>query len=66
VSLFSIGLSLSQLPETRLAFADQFDSFGPENFASLQRCIKDETPNPSLKHALSLLRLRFGINESFK
>lgn len=61
VSLFSVGMSLPQLPETRMAFADQFESFGPENFASLQRCLKDETPNPSLKNVLSLIRLRLGL-----
>jgi tetratricopeptide (TPR) repeat protein len=33
------------------------DTFGPENFATLQRCVRDELPAPSLKTALATIRL---------
>lgn len=47
----------SPLPETRLAWRECMDDFGPENFSTLQRCVKEETPHPSLKLALAIIRL---------
>ena len=33
------------------------DTFGPDNFAALQRCVRDEIAAPSLKTALATIRL---------
>ena len=52
----SAALFVCLLRETALAF-HSLCSFGPDHFSSLQRCVKDECPAPSLKHVLSLLRL---------
>jgi hypothetical protein len=46
----------SFLPHTSLAF-HSISTFTPDSFSTLQRCIKDESPNPSLKQIVSLLRL---------
>ena len=39
------------------AWADVMDTFGPDNFATLQRCVRDELAAPSLKTALATIRL---------
>ena len=44
-------------PYTRWAFREGVASFTPEDFSTLQRCIKEEVPAPSLRHVLALLRL---------
>jgi len=44
-------------PELLCAWADCMDTFGPDNFAALQRCVRDELPRPSLKTALATLRM---------
>lgn len=57
---FIFGIPRQNLPETRFTWCDVFETFGPENFSNLQRCIKDETPAPpgcSVKLALSTIRL---------
>lgn len=49
--------ALAACPDTLFAWADSMDTFGPDNFSTLQRCVKDETPNPSLKLACAVLRM---------
>ena len=44
-------------PHTRWGFRDGLEALTPEDFSTLQRCVKEETPNPSVKHLLALLRL---------
>ena len=39
------------------AFADFVQDFGPENFSTLQRCVKEEIRAPSMPVVLALLRL---------
>lgn len=39
------------------AFADCIEGFGPENFSTLQRCVKEELRAPSMPVVLALLRL---------
>ena len=51
--------------ETAAAWADAFDGFGPDSFATLQRCLRDEIASPSLKLALSTLRLAAWDPEVF-
>ena len=53
--------------ELRSASLEIFNSFTPEDFATLQRGIKEESPAgaPSLKHALALLRLSQHDSEVF-
>jgi tetratricopeptide (TPR) repeat protein len=42
---------------TKYAFSEYIAEFGPEEFAVLQRGLKDDSKNPSLKSIISLLRL---------
>ena len=56
-SAFLVGFGEEELPELRYAWADCMETFGPDNFSTLQRCIKDETPNPSAKLAISVIRM---------
>ncbi|CAM9114578.1 unnamed protein product [Discosporangium mesarthrocarpum] len=51
------GLAEDDLEETRLQWEDAMVTFGPESFTSLQRAVKEELPNPSLKCISRLLRL---------
>jgi hypothetical protein len=44
-------------PETTFTWADTMDTFGPEAFGTLQRCVRDEIPDPPLKLVLALLRM---------
>lgn len=53
------------LPATAAAWADAFDGFGPDAMATLQRCLRDEIPSPSLKLALATLRLSAWDPEVF-
>lgn len=57
VAAFVLGAPKSLVREARLAFMQSLKSFGPDNFSTLQRGIKDMVSNPSLKLVLSLLRL---------
>lgn len=53
-------------PHTRWGFRDGLgEGLGPEDFSALQRCVKEEAPNPSLKHLLALLRLANHDSEVF-
>lgn len=62
---FFIGMSPEQTLHTRFSFKNCIQEFGPENFSTLQRCIKEECTNPSLKHVLALLRLARHDSEVF-
>mmetsp|Transcript_3042 Transcript_3042/g.4527 ORF Transcript_3042/g.4527 Transcript_3042/m.4527 type:complete len:565 (+) Transcript_3042:19-1713(+) len=57
VASFVLGASKEAVRSARLAFLLSLKTFGPDNFSTLQRSIKDMVPNPSLKLVLSLLRL---------
>lgn len=48
-SVLVLGGPESDFMHTRWAFKDAMVDFGPENFSSLQRSIKDEVKEPSLK-----------------
>lgn len=39
--------------------------FGPETFSRLQRSLRDETNSPSLKNALSIIRLSYYDSDVF-
>ena len=67
-SAFCIGCGKpSAYPELRVAWKDYFMRFGPENFSTLQRCVKDESGDASLKTALTVLRLsRYDSDIFFK
>ena len=41
--------------QSRWAFKEGIADFGPESFSTLQRCVKDECPNPSLKVSIVFL-----------
>lgn len=49
--------ALAEVPETTTAWVDTMDGFGPDTFNTLQRGLRDEIAAPSLKLALSTLRL---------
>lgn len=51
--------AVAALPDTLLAWADVMDSFGPDNFVTLQRCARDESKGDaaSLRLALAVVRL---------
>ena len=55
----------SPFPHARWGFRDGIESFTPEDYSTLQRCVKEEAPNPSLKHLLALLRLGNHDSEVF-
>mmetsp|Transcript_3952 Transcript_3952/g.7585 ORF Transcript_3952/g.7585 Transcript_3952/m.7585 type:complete len:566 (-) Transcript_3952:196-1893(-) len=57
VAAFVLGTPKSVVGSARMAFLMALQTFGPDNFSTLQRSIKDMVPNPSLKLVLSLLRL---------
>lgn len=40
-------------------------AFDPDSFSQLQRCVHDETPSPSLKNILALVRLSRYESEVF-
>lgn len=52
-----LGVDKPGTLHARWAFEDCMKEFGPENFSTLQRCVKDETAHPSLPTILALLRL---------
>lgn len=54
---FLVGYDRAELPELRYAWHDTMDTFGPDNFSTLQRCIKDETMTPSAKLGLATIRM---------
>jgi hypothetical protein len=50
--------ALTAFPELTYAWADLMDTFGPDNFSTLQRCVRDETPGAaSVKTALATIRM---------
>lgn len=49
--------ALTSYPLFTYAWADVMDTFGPDNFSTLQRCARDEVAEPSLKLALSVVRM---------
>lgn len=53
-SVLVLGGPESDFMHTRWAFKDAMVDFGPENFSSLQRSIKDEVKEPSLKVCVCL------------
>jgi hypothetical protein len=44
-----LGGDICHQAQSRWAFKEGIQDFGPESFSTLQRCVKDECPNPSLK-----------------
>ena len=44
--------ALARFPQLCYAWADVMDTFGVDNFSTLQRCANDEIPGPSLRLAL--------------
>jgi hypothetical protein len=52
-------------PALLCAWADVMDTFGPDNFSTLQRCVRDELPSPSLKTALCAVRLSHWDSDVF-
>ena len=47
--LFFLGGEPASFMHTRWAFKEGLQEFGAESFSTLQRCVKEECPNPSLK-----------------
>ena len=46
-----------KFPVLRQAFADHVDVFGPNDFFVMQKCLKEDTPTPTLKSVVALLKL---------
>ncbi len=44
-------------PALRHAFHNAVDRFGPNDFFVMQKCMKEDSPNPTLKAVLALLKL---------
>lgn len=57
VSVFLVDARTPTLNETRLAFREHIDAFGPIDFFHLKERLQEELPKPSLRLALDLLRL---------
>ncbi|CAM9358536.1 unnamed protein product [Scytosiphon promiscuus] len=53
----AFGMGEGCMQETRFAFEDSTQAFGPESFSTLQRAVKDEVSTPSLGLVVQLLRL---------
>lgn len=51
--------------EFQFAWENVLVAFDPDSFSQLQRCIRDETPSPSLKNILALIRLSRYESEVF-
>ena len=58
VSLLCSGCSRDDVMHTRWAFDDCIKEFGPENFSTLQRCVKDEIRAPSMQVSAVFGRLK--------
>jgi len=58
-------LSVNKIPMTCLAFNEWANGFGPESFSTLQRCDRDESISPGLKHAIAMVRLANNDAEVF-
>ena len=58
VSLLCSGCSRDDVMHTRWAFDDCIKEFGPENFSTLQRCVKDEIRAPSMQVSAVLGHLK--------
>ena len=57
--------AVTSCPDMLCAWADSMDTYGPDNFSTLQRAVKDETPNPTLKLALAVLRMSAWDSDVF-
>lgn len=57
LSEVTVPPSALTFPRLLCTWADTMDTFGPDNFATLQRCVRDELPSHSLKTALATIRL---------
>ena len=44
-------------PALRAAFYNAVDRFGPNDFFVMQKCMKEDSPNPTLKAVVALLKL---------
>ncbi|KAK8794170.1 hypothetical protein JH06_0410 [Blastocystis sp. subtype 4] len=53
------------ISEFQFAWENVLLAFDPDSFSQLQRCIRDETPSPSLKNILALVRLSHYESEVF-
>ncbi|CAN0366718.1 unnamed protein product [Pylaiella littoralis] len=53
----AFGMAGGDLQETRFAFEDSTQAFGPESFSTLQRTVKEDVSQPSLGLVVQLLRL---------
>jgi hypothetical protein len=51
------GMKEEEASDMVLAWQEAFDSFGPESFTALQRAVKEEVPQPTLRLVHALLRL---------
>jgi hypothetical protein len=47
--LLYMGGEPTDYVQSRWAFKEGLQEFGPESFSTLQRCVKEECLNPSLK-----------------
>lgn len=63
VAAFAMGET--PLEEFQFAWENVLLAFDPDSFSQLQRCIRDETPSPSLKNILALIRLSRFESEVF-
>jgi SAM-dependent methyltransferase len=57
--------SALQYPEMLCAWADAMDTFGPDNFSTLQRCVRDEIKTASVKTALATIRMSVWDSDVF-
>ncbi len=57
--------ALQLFPRLTCAWADSMDVFCPDDFANLQRCVRDEIREPSLKTILTALRMSCWDSEVF-
>ncbi|GMI62452.1 hypothetical protein ScalyP_jg792 [Parmales sp. scaly parma] len=48
---------LRKFPILHQAFTDNVDSFGPNDFFVMQKCLKEDAPTPTLKSVVALLKL---------
>jgi len=46
-----------KFPVLRQAFNDHVDSYGPNDFFVMQKCLKEDTPSPTLRSVVALLKL---------
>lgn len=67
VALMVCGMPHDSLIRTRWSYKNSIDTFTPECFFNLQKCVKEESSQLSLPTVLSLLRLsKFDSNVFYK